>query len=241
MNKAVLDNISFQLDLDSLKKRLRIKEGSTYADDLKRIASEAQAIAKPKALYKVAFIRSRGDDYVAIDGLTLTSRVLRVNLEQAHRVFPFVATCGTELDDWSNSIDDMLQRYWADTIKELALRSAIRALNEHLVERYRPGRTSAMSPGSLEDWPLQAQRALFAILGDPKDAIGVQLSDSLLMIPTKSVSGIRFPTQESFESCQLCPRENCPGRGATYDKGLYDRKYRPDLTQNGLAHGKSSS
>ena len=230
MNKVVLDNMSFQLDLDLLMKRLRIKRESTYADDLKQIVSEAQAIARPKALYKVVFIESKGDDYVVIDGLTLTSRVLRVNLEQAHRVFPFVATCGTELEDWSNSMDDMLQRYWGDTIKEMALRSAIRDLNAHLVERYRPGRTSTMSPGSLADWPLQAQRALFAILGDPKDAIGVQLSDSLLMIPTKSVSGIRFPTEESFESCQLCPRESCPGRRAPYDKGLYDRRYRPGTT-----------
>ena len=228
MDAVVLDDIPFQLDLDALMKRLCIKEGSPYADDLRRIADEAQAIARPKALYRIAFIESKGDDYVVVDGITLTSRVLRVNLEQAHRVFAYVATCGTELDDWSNSVDDMLQRYWGETINELALRAAIRALNKHMVEQYRPGRTSAMSPGSLGDWPLREQRALFALLGDPEEAIGVRLSDSLLMIPVKSVSGMRFPTEESFESCQLCPRRNCPGRRAPYDEGLYDRKYRPE-------------
>lgn len=207
-------------------KKLRIKEGSTDADKVNRLVGEAQAIARPKALYKVAFIESKGDDYVVVDGTTLTSRVLRVNLEQAHRVFAYVATCGTELEDWSSSIDDMLQRYWGDTIKEMALRVAIRAMNEHLVDRYRPGPISSMSPGSLADWPLQAQRALFTILGNPQEAIGVRLSSSLLMIPTKSVSGIRFPTEESFESCQLCPRKSCPGRRAPYDKELYDKKYR---------------
>jgi hypothetical protein len=226
MTEVVLDDISFQVNLDSLMKRLHIKAGSSYADDLKRLAGDAQAIAQPKALYRVAFIESKGDDHVVVDGITLTSRVLRVNLEQAHRVFPYVATCGMELEDWSNSIDDMLQRYWGDTLKEMALRSAIQALNEQLVERYSPGRTSVMSPGSLADWPLKEQRALFAILGNPKDAIGLQLLDSLLMVPTKSVSGIRFPTEVRFESCQLCPRENCPGRRAAYDKELYARKYR---------------
>jgi hypothetical protein len=40
------------------------------------------------------------------------------------------------------------------------------------------------------------------------------------------VSGIRFPTTESFESCQLCPRAGCPGRRAAYDASLYDRRYR---------------
>jgi hypothetical protein len=63
-------------------------------------------------------------------------------------------------------------------------------------------------------------------LGDVAGAIGVWLSDSLLMVPAKSVSGVRFPTEESFESCQLCSRENCPGRRASYDDTLYDRKYR---------------
>jgi len=67
---------------------------------------------------------------------------------------------------------------------------------------------------------------LFALLGDATEAVGVRLLDSLLMTPTKSVSGIRFPTEERFESCQLCPRPDCPGRRAPYDATLYERKYR---------------
>jgi hypothetical protein len=222
---VILDDIPFQLDLDPLIKRLRIREGSSHVKELERIASEAETIARPKALFKIAYIESKGDDHVVVDGVRLTSRVLRVNLEQAHRVFAFVATCGTEVANWARSMDDMLRRFWADTISEVALRVSIQALDQHLTEQYRPGRTSAMSPGSLADWPLQAQRSLFAILGNPEEAIGVRLSDGLLMIPTKSVSGIRFPTEESFESCQLCSREGCPGRRARYDEGLYDRKY----------------
>jgi len=226
VDAITLDHIPFQIDLDQLLKRLHVEKDSPYGEDIKGLASDAQAVGSPKALYKVAFIESRGDDSVVIDDVVFTSRVLRVNLDSAHRVFAYVATCGVELDDWSNSIDDLLHRYWADTIKEMALRSAMRALDEHLVARYHPGRTATMSPGSLADWPLQEQRALFTLLGNPREAIGVQLTDSFLMIPTKSVSGVRFPTEESFESCQLCPRERCPGRRAPYDEGLYDRKYR---------------
>ena len=226
MDAVVLDDIPFRIDLGQLMKKLHVREGHAYTDDVKRLADEAQAIARPKALYKVAYIESRDDKAVVIDGITMNSRVLRVNLEQAHRVFPYVVTCGMELQAWADSIDDVLRRFWAETINEMALRVAIQVLNKHLAERYRPGSTSAMSPGSLGEWPIQAQRPLFALLGDPKEAIGVRLTDSLLMIPTKSVSGIRFPTEESFESCQLCPRENCPGRRAPYDKDLYDKKYR---------------
>jgi len=228
---VVLDNIPFHIDLDSLMIRLRLSEGSSYARELRRLATDAQAVAKPKAVYKTAFIESKGEDHVVVDGITLTSRVLRVNLEQAYRVFPFVATCGTELDEWSSTINDTLHTYWADTIKEMALRAATKTLNAHLQDRFRPGQLSRMSPGSLPDWPLQEQRQLFALLGSPEEAIGVRLTPSLIMVPLKSVSGIWFPTEVDFASCQLCPRENCPGRIASYDETLYGRKYRPGAKQ----------
>jgi hypothetical protein len=225
-----MDNIPFQIDTTELLKRLRMNADDEYAKDVRQLAEEAQGIGRPKALYKVSYVESRGEDFVVTDGVKLTSRVLRVNLEKAHRVFPFIATCGAELEEWSNSIDDVLKRYWSDTIKHVALGAARKALDEHLVERYELGMTSVMNPGSLADWPLPEQRRLFEILGDTEGAIGVKLTDSFLMVPTKSVSGLRFPTEVRFVNCQLCPREKCPGRRAAYDKDLYEKKYRAAKT-----------
>lgn len=226
MDPVVLENIPFQLDMAAVHDQLRVREGSSYADALERLAREALTIARPKALYKVALVDEKGDDYVVLDGVRFNSRVLRVNLDGAHRVFPYVATCGTELWDWANALDDTLQRYWADAINEMAVRVALQALDDHLAERYRPGQLSRMNPGSLGDWPIREQRALFKLLGDPHEVIGVQLLKSCLMVPNKSVSGIQFPTEEGFVNCQLCPREDCPGRRAPYDPQLYDSKYR---------------
>jgi hypothetical protein len=226
MEIVVLDRIRYRADIDALVRRLHVAEGSADYDDLKALAQEAELIARPKAMYGVGYIEERGDDCVTIAGTEFTSRILRVNLERAHRAFPYVATCGTELEAWAHGLTDLLQRYWADAIQEAALREATRALYRDLSERYRPGETSAMAPGSLGEWPLSQQRALFSALGDVRGTIGVELSDSLLMIPAKSVSGIRFPATESFESCQLCPRAGCPGRRAAYDQSLYDRRYR---------------
>ena len=45
-----------------------------------------------------------------------------------------------------------------------------------------------MNPGSLADWPMREQRPLFGLLGDTDAAIGVELMESYLMRPTKSVS-----------------------------------------------------
>ncbi len=226
MDPVIIDDIPFTADRAALAQRLRIAEGSEHARELDRLVAAAESAARPKALYKLGFIDERGADYVVIDGTTFKSRVLSVNLAQAHRAFIYIATCGGEIEQWARAFDDLLHRYWADAIQESALRSAARALHRSLVDRYRPGKTATMAPGSLSEWPLSEQRSLFESLGNVGEAIGVRLSDSMLMIPAKSVSGIRFPTTESFESCQLCPRMNCPGRRAPYDSELYECKYR---------------
>jgi len=79
---------------------------------------------------------------------------------------------------------------------------------------------SCMSPGSLKDWAIEEQRSLFSILGDVEGFIGVRLNETLIMIPNKSLSGIYFPTEIPFYSCQLCQREDCSTRKAPYDENL---------------------
>ena len=59
------------------------------------------------------------------------------------------------------------------------------------------------------------------------------------MSPIKSVSGILFPTEVTYENCQLCPRDLCPGRRAPYDKALYERKYRKAAVEK-LPDGRSN-
>jgi hypothetical protein len=229
MNDIILENIPFKPELPPVLKKLHIKENSQDAADFKSLLIEAQAIANPKAIYKLSSIEEKGEENVVIDSVRLTSRVLRVNLESAQRVFPFLGTCGMELEEWSNSITDMFIGYWAEAIKELALYAALEALESHLKDRFRPGYVSTMSPGSLADWPISEQEPLFRILGNTREKIGVELTESFLMVPTKSVSGIRFPMDETFESCQLCPRTACPNRRAPYDETLYEKRYCPKL------------
>jgi hypothetical protein len=221
----ILDDITFDPDVAALARRVRVKETSSHFAELVQLLDSAVPLAKPKALYKLAYIDNRTEDSVVVDGVTLTSRVLRVNLDTAHRVFAYLATCGAELQGWSDELDDMLLSYWADAIKEQALATAIQALAAHLSACYKLGRTATMAPGSLADWPIREQRPLFRILGDPEAAIGVVLTESFLMIPNKTVSGVRFPTESRFESCQLCPRDGCPGRRAAYDPDLYASRY----------------
>ena len=164
MDATILDEVAWRIDLPKLKQQLGIKEGSSYAAEAEDMVSRAEAIGSPKAMCKASLIESRGEDHVVIEGRTFRSRVLAVNLEKVHKVFPFVATCGVELEEWSNAFTSVLEKFWADAIKGLALGASVSALLEHIKEQHHPGDISMMNPGSVESWSLSEQRALFSIL-----------------------------------------------------------------------------
>jgi len=226
----VLDGIPFSLDAESVRKRLRIRgQSATVESMVGDLLEAALPVARPKAMYAVSRVDDRTENTVEIDGVRFTSKVLRVNLDKANRVFVYVTTCGRELDAITVPSTDLLRAYCLDTIKTMALGAAIRHLTDYLDRRYHPGRMSHMNPGSLGDWPVSQQAQLFSVLGDVEGAIGVTLTEGMAMVPTKSTSGICFPTEVRFESCQLCPMEKCIGRRAPYDPDLV-RQYQRTST-----------
>ncbi len=221
----ILDDIAFAVKASQCFELLRLKPGSRHADEFAGLLAEARGLARPRAAFKVTTVQTHGDDCVDIDGVRFTSRIMRINFENVPVVFPFIATCGHELDTWSETLTGTLHLFWADTIRMLALGAAMSALEEHLRQRVPSSKLSTMNPGSLEDWPLQQQAELFDLLGSAPDAIGVRLKENHVMIPLKSATGIQFVTEEKFLNCRLCPRENCQGRRAPYDVTLYETKY----------------
>ncbi len=226
MDATVLNPLPFQIDAGTVLARMRIKPGTRAETEVLDLIAEAHTIARPKAMYRIGFIDTKEPDAVVINGIRFTSRVLRVNLDPLQRVFAYFCTSGRELEAWAEGQEDMLARYYADAINQAVLGSAIGAFQAHLREVYSVPQMAGMNPGSLGDWPISQQRPLLALVGDVTGEIGVELMPSLLMVPTKSVSGILYPTEETFASCQLCPRENCPNRRAPYDPELFERKYK---------------
>jgi hypothetical protein len=221
---VILESVSAKLDTEGLLKVLRIEPGSGQEQDFRCLMEQAKEAADAGALYRPAFIEERGDDFIVADGVKLTSRVLAKNVEHAHRVFPFVATAGPKLEAWAEAIAEPVQKYLAEAIKGFVLISAINTLEAHIKDRYATGIVSRMNPGSLTDWPLTEQIGLFQIIGDTS-TIGVTLKDDMFMTPKATVSGLWFASETRFESCMLCPMEQCPGRRAAFDKGLFANKY----------------
>ena len=231
----VLNSIPINLDLESVIKRMRLRNRSeSIVKNIRELIEIARPIAKPKAIYEVSYVDNKNEDSLDIGGVRFTSRVLRVNLDKVGRVFPYVVTCGGELDEIDIPSGDFLKSYYLDQIKETVVILARGYFEDYLKGNYALGQISRMAPGAGagDDWPITQQEELFSIFGGRdkvEELIGVKLTDKFLMIPIKSVSGIFFPTEIRFEACQICPREGCIGRRASYDPELV-KKYRPDVS-----------
>ncbi len=221
----VLSQIPVDLSLERVSSRLRIGGDAEDARSLRELLRAVTPVVSPKAIYDVSAVCDRRTDSVDVGGVIFTSRVLRVNLDQVHRAFPYIATCGTELENVPVVPKDPLHAYWLDEIRIMALSAARAHLQEHIDAKFRPGRMAHMAPGSLADWPIDQQLKLFSLFPDVEAEIGVRLTDSFLMVPLKSVSGMLFETETDFESCRLCPRTACPGRRAPYDPHLWEEQY----------------
>ena len=224
----ILDNIQIKLDVEAVRKRLHLKRDSDLTS-VQELVHIAQSLVEPRVLYKVSYIEEKLADGVIVEGLQLISNVLRKNLEHAERVFPFVITIGKKISEKLDTCNDILDKFYLDAIGNVALTQVRLALKDHLKQKYAIEKTAFMAPGSLPNWPIEQQKPLFKLLGDVPASIGVELTDSLLMLPAKSVSGIYFPTETSFFSCQLCPRKRCESRKAKYSEkkakefGIADR------------------
>jgi hypothetical protein len=211
-----IENIPIRFSIEEIKGALRTQN----AEQVQNLLDIALPLIRARAVYRVCFIEEKLENALVLERIRLTSQVLRKNLDEVGRVFPYVVTIGSELEERACGSKDLLENYYLDLIGNMALRKSRDYLEGHLRSRFALDGMSFMSPGSLPDWPIEEQRQLFSILQGVEQSIGVRLNESLLMIPRKSVSGIYFPTEIKFYSCQLCPREICEGRKAPYDEAL---------------------
>lgn len=219
----IIKDIPFVLDELLLMQKVHIRPASNDVHEFKGLVDLARETGKPKAVYSEAYVEINEDSEVFLNGIRFSSLMLRTNLSTVEKVFPFIVTCGCEMDQYTWGDDNLLKQYWWDTIKASLLMSAYQYLHQYLEGRYLLRKTSTMSPGSgdIEVWPLEQQRELFQLLGDVQGQIGVILTESCLMIPNKTISGILFPTEKDFRTCQVCHRENCPSRSAPFDQELW--------------------
>ena len=223
-NQQTID-IPVKLDRAELIKSFQKQEKTRammekYMDE---VIATAWPAAKPKGMYKVSCVGAREQDWVEIDGLRFTSRVLSKCLENIGTVFPYVITCGKELEDVPITRQDHLRYYCLDIIKMNVLFQGMAYFMNYIKEKYALPEITHLHPGEFSDLPIEMQVPLFSLFHDTEKAIGAKLTPNKTIYPVKSGSGILFSNGSSFESCQLCLQAKCPGRHAAYNPKLAEQ------------------
>lgn len=149
------------------------------------------SLCEKELSYKVCYIELplKISDGLCDFGLfSVISHDLAKNLRECDRVLLFTATIGVGIDRLitkysrlSPSRAVMLDAFGSERIEALcdAFCEDVKGLhNVALVPRFSPG---------YGDLPLETQRSIISVLNTPKN-IGVSLTDSLLLTPTKSVT-----------------------------------------------------
>lgn len=176
---------------------------------------ELERMAAPKSIWREYPLQIREHE-LDMGVFKTKSRNLERNLQDCEKILLFAATLGS-------GVDVLLQRYTRlQMSKAVVMQAAAAAMletycdeqNERLKQEYleqgwylRP----RFSPG-YGDFPLENQKPLAAAL-ELNKRIGITLTDSLLMAPSKSVTAVigasRKPRNCSIQGCEACGKKDC--------------------------------
>ena len=144
-------------------------------------------------------------------------------IKQSTRAALFLCTAGEDFTRMTNVLNeqgDIMEAYILDAIGSLTVENAIAKIQENLRLSFHADHlkiSNRYSPGYC-NWPLTDQKALFELIGE--NPTGISLSDSCLMTPRKSVSGIigigkNLKHQEY--GCKICSNTSCMYRKVLND------------------------
>lgn len=194
-----------------------------FADDVDELLEEAPAFVSIQGGFRVftpdevQLERDRFD----IDGHTFdTGRIIAGPLRGSDRLALFVATAGPGITRWSHELmdsGDILRGYFVDALGSETVERATDWLEEKIIawsEAHGLHTTNRYSPGYC-GWHVSEQHKLFDLL--PEHFCNVTLTESALMQPTKSVSGIIGigpKAKRRAYACSICDMKDCFRRNA---------------------------
>lgn len=142
-------------------------------------------------------------------------RIIEKQLQGSEAYAFFICTCGQEFEDYQTQLKangDMVRVFIADALGSVIAEKCADEMEKNVqesIEKLGWHHTNRFSPGYC-GWHVSQQQVLFALFKG--ETCGVRLTDSSLMLPIKSVSGIMGLGQKVRRldyTCGLCHFEKC--------------------------------
>ena len=219
--------IPMDLSLEEWGRLCRIDADSAAFEALEEALPLINRHAVPKAVVRRAEIDGIEGDRTTIAGTVFHSKLVAEKLHGLPLVFLSVVTAGDELDSCGALKGDP----FLDIFKGALVRHGRDYVRQFLLSRFGFDGSSTLNPGSLPDWPIDNNFALFELIGG-LDEIGVSLNPAGYIRPWNSVSQIHFPG-DGYENCSLCKKYDCSQRRAPFDPDEFRRLFGGDRREAG--------
>jgi len=213
MSIAMVETLSLRLVLDRPKMMtdLRIRSGSSDRHAFNRLADRAESAAIPRALIMDSTLAETPEDGLTIDGTPFSIEKIRSLTEIPCRVFPFLATCGRELNTIKEG-GSIIESFWLHEIMIKALEGAVNAAIRFVQRASALDAVSLVSPGSFPGWDIHEQNKIFALFEGHAEHEGINLNSAMMLVPEHSLAGLLVPCREQHDLCALCGSVTCPRR-----------------------------
>jgi hypothetical protein len=214
------DFMQLNLTVSGVEEVLGYKEGDErefVTGLISEILKESEELSCIKAQYTIFDdIRFGNDNSLVINDLSFQiNKIVSGQIKKSDSVAIFLCTAGKEIGIRSRTAmqeRDLLRGYIYDIIgSEIAEAAADLMQNELEKEVIASGRkiTNRYSPGYC-GWDVAEQHKLFKLV--PENFCGISLTESALMDPVKSVSGIiGIGANVKFNpyTCRMCDLKDC--------------------------------
>lgn len=198
-----------------------------FSELINEALAESNSKVEIKAGYRIADVQCSQEDF---NGLTIGGKYFNLHkivtgiLKKSENIALFSLTIGEAMETKSKELfksGDLVSGYIYDAVASIAAETCADALHEHIKEKMllkNQKVTNRYSPGYC-NWKVDEQHLLFSLL--PQNFCGISLTESALMMPIKSISGIigiGEKVKYSEYSCSDCNIKDCTYRTITERK-----------------------
>ena len=216
-SERIVLHVPVDFTLESLAELCKIRADSSAFEALEEAYPLILRHGAPKAVIRWASVDRVEGDETTIEGVTFRSKVVADKLRSTPRAFLSVVTAGHGLERSGEFDDDP----FLDSYNFALLMHASKYMVRYMKERFGFDGSSTLDPGSLPDWPIKNNFALFDIIGNVEE-IGATLNEAGYINPWNSGSHIHF-SGDGYQNCSLCKNYDCIGRRAPFDRSEYVR------------------
>lgn len=163
-----------------------------------------------------SFSRDKKNHLVSLDNIVFNVKPIVSNLiRKAEKAALFVCTAGEGVSKWSKELmsqGDLMKGYVVDVVGSEIVEKAMDKIQNFLEDDMKKrglGITDRYSPGYC-DWQVSEQQKLFSLF--PDNYCNIRLSETSLMYPIKSVSGIigiGKNAEKKGYTCDFCHVKDC--------------------------------